>query len=192
MEGASNKIAPLMFEIFLSVSIIALFLKPGTGVLSIISAVFIISLFCLAGIDWILMRLPNLILIIAAVFILIISWMSNIPLREWGRGLLLGAGTGALIYFVSRIVYKKEVFGFGDVKLMAVIGSFTGTVKFFPVFFLGLFAATLFSIIGIVLGKYNRKSKVPLGTFLCMALVFYIIFKDLFNEFLYLYILNGE
>lgn len=60
-------------------------------------------------------------------------------------GAACGAGTLLAIRWIGALLLKKEVMGLGDVKLMAMVGAFTGPIETFLVIFLG-------SLSGAILG----------------------------------------
>ncbi|MEX0741524.1 MAG: A24 family peptidase, partial [Phycisphaeraceae bacterium] len=81
-------------------------------------------------------------------------------------GAVVGAASGyALLWTVSYLgekVWKKEVMGGGDVKMMAMVGAFLGVQGMFLTLFLGaLFGAVVFGPISMKTGKL-----VPFGIFL--------------------------
>ena len=90
-------------------------------------------------------------------------------------GLTLGLISGLIIYSISFFFYKKHAFGFGDVKLLAVIGYSSGIQNFLYIFLGGTVLATLYAITGIAIGKFTWKTKIPLGTFLCLAAIAFFI-----------------
>jgi leader peptidase (prepilin peptidase) / N-methyltransferase len=79
---------------------------------------------------------------------------------------VIGAASGyALLWTVSWVgekVWKKEVMGGGDIKMMAMIGAFLGVQGMFLTLFLGaLFGSVVFGPISLKTGKL-----VPFGIFL--------------------------
>ena len=50
-----------------------------------------------------------------------------------GSGILLGGGSLMLIALGYECVTKKEGMGFGDVKLLAMLGAFLGWPAIFPI-----------------------------------------------------------
>jgi leader peptidase (prepilin peptidase)/N-methyltransferase len=80
-----------------------------------------------------------------------------------GGGVLLAAG------FLGQLIYKKEVMGGGDIKLMAGVGAFIGWEKaLFAVFI----AAVMCGIAGLILlaaKKIEKKGYIPFGPFLSAA-----------------------
>ena len=97
---------------------------------------------------------------------------------------LLGGLAGfALLYFINlayRLLRGHDGLGFGDVKLMAMLGAWLGPMSLLPI----LFAASVVgAILGIVLIMYQRHKSneqgaaiQPFGCFLVVAALFWLFF----------------
>jgi len=81
-------------------------------------------------------------------------------------GLAVGGGIVWSIRLVGRWALQKEAMGFGDVTLMAMIGSIIGWQASIAAFFLSPMAAIL-----IVLVRYvvTRDTATPFGPYLCVG-----------------------
>ncbi len=91
-----------------------------------------------------------------------------------GLGILVGGGFLFLLGSVAEFLLKKEAMGGGDVKLLAMIGAFTGmTGVLWTVFF----GALLGSAAGIYY-KLKNQEQIPFGPFLGAAAVCYIFFGE--------------
>lgn len=82
---------------------------------------------------------------------------------------LAGAALGfALLWAVAtlgKLAFKKEAMGFGDIKMMAMVGAFVGPAGVLLTIFLGAFlGAVIFGPISLKTGKL-----VPFGIFLAMG-----------------------
>lgn len=81
-------------------------------------------------------------------------------------GIFIG---GALIWLTGafgKLLFKKEAMGFGDVKLMAMLGAFLGWKKIVLTFFLAPFFGLIFGIISLIKTKSHY---IPYGPFLSLA-----------------------
>jgi leader peptidase (prepilin peptidase)/N-methyltransferase len=95
---------------------------------------------------------------------------------------LLGAAAGALIpaavigaYWLIR---REEGMGWGDVKLLAMVGAFLGWKGMLLTLLAGAF---LGSIVGggyLLLSGRGRKTPLPFGTFLCAAALGVLFFGE--------------
>jgi leader peptidase (prepilin peptidase)/N-methyltransferase len=81
-------------------------------------------------------------------------------------GIFIG---GALIWLTGafgKLLFKKEAMGFGDVKLMAMLGAFLGWKKIVLTFFLAPFFGLIFGIISLIKTKSHY---IPYGPFISLA-----------------------
>ncbi|MFQ5732665.1 MAG: prepilin peptidase [Planctomycetaceae bacterium] len=81
-------------------------------------------------------------------------------------GLAAGAGLTWLLRLVSSLLLGQEALGFGDVTLMAMIGSFTGWQPVLAILVLAPFCGVAMAV-GVRL--LSRKTYVPYGPFLAAA-----------------------
>lgn len=87
---------------------------------------------------------------------------------------ILGGIAGALIlitlYFVYYLVKHQEGLGFGDVKMIAGIGTFLGLKLMLLTLFIAVISGTLVGIIIVIKKKYFKFDiPLPFGTFLGFA-----------------------
>lgn len=94
-----------------------------------------------------------------------------------GVGCMAGAGIIFLISLLGRIVFKKEVMGGGDVKLMAAIGAYMGFQGALVTLFLGSLIGGIFSIAGLIMGRLKRHQYIPFGPFLNLGALIFLIAK---------------
>jgi len=97
-----------------------------------------------------------------------VGWFSALPPHTAGRLLSFGeslfaAGISAFLLFVVGELYyrirKIEGLGFGDVKLMAMVGAFLGTKLSLFVIFAGSFLGSLFGFAMILLIWRKRAER---------------------------------
>ncbi len=81
-------------------------------------------------------------------------------------GAVAGFGLLWLIGFAGHLVLKEEAMGGGDVKMMAMVGSFVGWQGVLLTIFLG---ALLGTIIFLPLSLLGRRKLVPFGVFLALG-----------------------
>ena len=112
------------------------------------------------------------------VIMLAISALGFIPyqsgLMQPLLGALVGGGVMLMVGVLGGAAFKKEVLGFGDVKLFACLGlalGLTGTVVV-------LIGASLLSGIGAAIalasGRAKKDDAKPLGPYICGMGIFYI------------------
>lgn len=93
---------------------------------------------------------------------------------------VIGAGTGFgilwLVAVVGKWVFKEEAMGGGDIKMMAMVGSFVG----WKGVLLTIFSGALFGTLVFVPLSLKRKRLVPFGVFLAVgAAVTYVWGADI-------------
>lgn len=87
-------------------------------------------------------------------------------------GLVAGGGIVWIVRIIGTWLLGREAMGFGDVTLMAMIGTFVGWQASLLVFFLAPLAGIL---IGIGQWIAHRDQEIPYGPFLCLAASFIVV-----------------
>jgi len=104
---------------------------------------------------------------------------------------LIGAAVGwALLWVVRTVgsyVLKQEAMGWGDVKMLAMIGAFVGWKGVLMTVFLGALAG---SLIFLPLQLMGKKRLVPFGVFLAVGGAVTFVFRDSILSW-YLQFLHG-
>ena len=78
---------------------------------------------------------------------------------------------GASILLLMVSFFKPGSFGGGDVKLMAVSGLILGGERNLYALFWGMAVAGVYCILMMNAGRIDRKSKIALGPFLCVGVL---------------------
>ncbi|HXT57996.1 MAG TPA: A24 family peptidase [Pirellulales bacterium] len=81
-------------------------------------------------------------------------------------GLAVGGGLIWLVRVIGAVTLGREAMGFGDVTLMAAIGSFVGWQACVMIFFLAPCLGLVLGIAQLILGGGRQ---IPYGPFLCLA-----------------------
>ncbi len=90
-------------------------------------------------------------------------------------GIFVSGGLIFLCGVFGKLVFRKDAMGFGDVKLMGVIGGFLGWKLAVATFFLAPFLGLLFGLPRLIFKKGNV---IPYGPFLSLAAFVCLLFKD--------------
>lgn len=91
-----------------------------------------------------------------------------------GIGAFGGGGMVLVFAVLGTFIFRREALGFGDVKLMAMIGAFFGWKVVVIAFFVSPFIGLLY---GIPLLLTRGKHVMPYGPFLSMGAVLTLIFR---------------
>jgi len=82
-------------------------------------------------------------------------------------GILVGGILFLIIRILGRLILKKEAMGFGDVKLMAMVGAFVGWKGVLLTTLTGSLLGTVICSLLMIFNKKLRKNRViPFGPFL--------------------------
>jgi len=107
-------------------------------------------------------------------------------------GAAAGAGLMLAIGLFGRLVYRREALGFGDVKLLGVMGLMAGFPRVFLIFLITIFLAFFYIVFLSIRRKITKNLYLPLGPYLCFALLLFLAFHSQIGGFVgwYLALLN--
>jgi leader peptidase (prepilin peptidase)/N-methyltransferase len=139
------------------------------------------TLVVLSGIDLDHMLIPDRITYPAIpLFFVAALLLGDTPRGELLLGMLVGYGLVAVTAEVGYFAMKREVMGYGDAKLLMLVGSALGwraaVFSFFAAPFVGLFVLVPLSMSR---GRSLRGVEVPYGPFLAAACVAYVFVAPL-------------
>ena len=114
-----------------------------------------------------------------------VQWIAGHPhwsgLLASAVGAAVGAGAIYSIGAAGKVALGKEAMGFGDVKLMALIGAFLGwKLTIFTIFL----SAALGTVYGAAHLAVTGSSRIPYGPFLSAAAVVSLVFRPEVEAFL--------
>jgi leader peptidase (prepilin peptidase)/N-methyltransferase len=102
---------------------------------------------------------------------------------------LLGAAVGGGLLWTVREAYFRlrgvEGMGFGDVKMMAMVGAFIGTPLTLFTIMIGSILGSVIGVLMMQFGGKDRKYEMPFGTFLSLGAVLAVLYG---NELILLYL----
>lgn len=85
-------------------------------------------------------------------------------------GILTAAALTYVVGVAGKAVFKKEAMGFGDVKLMGMIGGFLGWKNAIVGFFLGCVVGAIVGVT-LILTLRRRDPHIPFGPFLAIGAI---------------------
>lgn len=109
--------------------------------------------------------------------LLLVPWMP-VSYPEALIGLGLGAGLLIAIIYGYFFLTGKQGMGGGDVKLLGMIGVFTGWQGVLFTIFTSSLAGTLVGIPWALASKKNMQAAIPFGPFLALGALCYVLFGD--------------
>jgi leader peptidase (prepilin peptidase)/N-methyltransferase len=139
-------------------------------------------------IDWYHQIIPDVLSLGGTV----LGWIGSLRFLDIGFtqslvGSAVGAGALLIVAFLYKLIRKVDGLGFGDVKLMAMIGAFLGWQLVFPVLFLASFFGSLYGLYLIRSGGSGRTA-VAFGSFLSPAAFLVLCFGSaLWRYYLHFY-----
>ncbi len=107
----------------------------------------------------------------------IIGMKAEILTRVYG--LIFGFGFYFAIYYIAKLIYKKEAFGFGDVMLMGALGIFMGFRDTALTSILSFYIALVVIVIMKIFGKkLEFKQEIPFGPYICISAFVVSLYGD--------------
>ncbi len=153
---------------------------------------FLSGLVVITFIDLEHMIIPDVITLPGALVGIILSPLLMDPFARYDYlgfiNSLFGALTGFILFLIISIAgtwfFKKEAMGGGDIKLMAMVGAFTGWKGVLLTTFSGSLLGAIVGI-AIILRKKSSDTTIPFGPYLAMGAMVSLFFGE---EILRLYL----
>jgi leader peptidase (prepilin peptidase)/N-methyltransferase len=151
-------------------------------------AVFMFVLLTISFIDAYIQEIPDGLVItgtIAGIFL--VAGGHFLPeifphARAWHDallGVLAGAAPLLIIDRITILLIKKDGFGYGDVKLMAMVGIFLGWRLILLAFLFAFITAAIYAVYLMASGKAKRGTYIAFGQFLCIGTLISFWFGDM-------------
>lgn len=170
--AASISIRYPAIELAVGAASVMSFLRHGPSLEYGVEFAFVTAMVALIFIDFDHQILPDVITLSGLVLGLALAWPREaIDVADALKGAALGGG---LLFGVSEVYFrlkKVEGMGFGDVKMMAMIGAFVGWKGVLLTLFLGSFVGSVVGVAVIAMSGGDMKTKLPFGTFLGMGAI---------------------
>lgn len=162
----------------------------GNTYMAYIYMVLISMLVIALVIDFKMQLIPDTVQVVIAILGIITILFNPSKWLNHLIGMVVGGGIFLLIAFFSKLVFRKEGMGMGDIKLMAGLGLLFG-IKALPTsvmdFFvqaeiiltitvLAFFMAAIVAVILIATKKTEKSSYMAFGPYIVVATIFVILF----------------
>ena len=198
-EDAIKKLIPTLktgfkLDIICSIVLIVLFnlvvYFVGTNYLSYIYMILISMLIVALVIDFKMQLIPDTVQVVVLILGIIVTAMDYTNWLNHVIGMLIGGLIFGLIAMFSKIVFRKEGMGMGDIKLMTGLGLIfgikglpTGFMDFFvqaeiilTITVIAYFLAAIVAIVLIITKKTEESQYMAFGPYIVIATVLIILF----------------
>ena len=100
--------------------------------------------------------------------------ITSLEASVWGA--IIGYLSLWSIFWIYKILTKKEGFGYGDFKLLAAIGAWFG----YQMLLYTIFASCIIGIfVALIINLTNKKTNIiAFGPSIILATIFYLLTKD--------------
>jgi leader peptidase (prepilin peptidase)/N-methyltransferase len=162
-----------------ALSSLLLFIKFGPSLPYLLYFAFVSSLIVITGIDLSHQIIPDLISL-PGIGVGLLGSLLFLPLTFLNSlfGVLLGGGSLFLVATLYQWLFKREGMGGGDVKLLAMIGSFLGWKAVILTILLGSLIGSITGIVIILLKGKDFKYAIPFGPFLSLSAVISLFYQN--------------
>jgi leader peptidase (prepilin peptidase)/N-methyltransferase len=151
------------------------------GVHMVVGGILIVASF----IDFAEYILPDVLVLPGAVIAFLGAvFLLGLPARDSLIGAAAGGGGFLALQQGYRLLKGREGLGSGDVKLMVMLGAWVGWMGLPLAITAGAVCALLGSAIYMARQKQGMKTMVPFGPFLSLGAMLYILFGELYWEWL--------
>jgi prepilin signal peptidase PulO-like enzyme (type II secretory pathway) len=179
----------VMVELICGIGSFSIFLKFGLSPVLFTLILFLAMLIAIFRIDMEKMIIPDIISLTGVLFGFLLSSLEFLPDMNW-KSSVGGVLLGATILYVPAYLYKlikgADGLGGGDVKLMAMVGAFTGIEGMIFTLFVASFTGCLVGLIGALYKRISSDSLIPFGPFISSAAILYVLLgKIIITDFLH-------
>ena len=149
--------------------------KPVFGIVDSYYLLIIISFVALIFFDYLFFLIPEKIILPLTIIAVLFNYFFR---RSEFITLLLSALIMGGIFAIIYIVSNGKWVGFGDAKLLFLIGLVLGYPLGFLSMIISVWIAALVGIVLMLSGKANRKTALPFGSFLAGVSILIIVFQN--------------
>jgi len=150
------------------------YLNFGISINLLIFLILSIVLIIISFIDINLRIIPDVLTIALLIFGLASSFFNpivNFRILNSLSGALFGGVFLYLVAWLGAKIYKKEVMGGGDVKLLAAGGSVLGLQNIFAALLIACFIGGITGLFLILIGKKKKTDFIPFGPFISISIL---------------------
>ena len=142
----------------------------GVSVQTLAALVFTWTLISLTMIDFHKQLLPDtLTLPLLWLGLLFALFDTFAPLQDCVIGAIAGYGVLWLVFQLFRLVTGKEGMGYGDFKLLAALGAWTGWMMLPQIVLVSSIIGAVAGITMLITGRTRKQQPIPFGPYLALA-----------------------
>ena len=142
----------------------------GWSIHTIAACIFALSMLVLTCIDLETQLLPDNITLPLIWLGLIFNLHQEFTTIESAvMGAILGYLVLWSVYWIFKLITRKEGMGYGDFKMLAAIGAWLGLQALPLIIIIASFTASIVGLTLILLKKQNRASAIPFGPYLALG-----------------------
>ncbi len=159
-----------LVELVTAVASFILALKMPLGLPLLAMLVFSWSLIALTMIDYDYQLLPDQLTLPLLWLGLIMNINATFtPLENAVLGAVFGYLSLWSVYWLFKLITKKEGMGYGDFKLLAALGAWLGLDMLLPIILLSSVVGAIVGITLVLLKKHSKSKPIPFGPYLAVA-----------------------
>ena len=169
----------LYMGVFMAAVAMLFYMHFNFSIKSLILFIFLSALILLALIDFFHNYLPDIItlpFLWLGIFLQLFPKVQTIGLESSVIGVFMGYLT---LFFINGIYFlfrKRNGVGYGDIKLMAMLGSWYGPYPLPSILFLASILGLFWHLRNFNFVKYSSSSSFPFGPYIVLASVFHLFF----------------
>lgn len=157
---------------------LALYVKLGLTPALPVFAIFTAAMIVVCFIDLDHMIIPDAISLNCVPIGMSAAILGLIPGVDWKYS-FMGTGLGVAALYIPAFLYElirgDEGLGGGDIKLLGMIGAFTGPYGVVFVLFVSSITGSIVGIAAMILNQSDSATRIPFGPFLSGAAVLYVL-----------------
>ncbi|MBZ0271525.1 A24 family peptidase [bacterium] len=127
------------------------------------------ALVVVTGVDLLIFEIPDEVVLPGTVIGLVAVAVLPISYTDALVGIALGAGVPYALGKIYLLIAKKEGMGFGDVKLLAMIGAFFGWRGVLVTLLIASLTGSIVGISLMIARRHRRGEPIPFGPFLALG-----------------------
>jgi leader peptidase (prepilin peptidase)/N-methyltransferase len=159
---------------------LALFRRYGWHPQFPVEYLFVSLLLMIAFIDWDTFIIPDELSLSGAAAGVVFSLAAAVRVEWWMSllGLALGAGFFCAVERLYWLVRRREGLGYGDVKLLGMVGAFLGVPGVVFTVLAGSFTGALVGLAAMARSGEGLQTRIPFGPFLSLGAGLYVFFGE--------------